>query len=294
MKRQQVIAVVCAALVIAVAAGCTASHRVLSPTSAGAPTAGASGTATGTASGTASPRLPRSVSATPSPSPLPRPNSDRPGPVLVIPGFGDDEAMLADLVRRLRNSGRETTVVDLPGNATGDLRTQAQTVLRYIEQATTRGADSVDLVGYSAGGLVAALAVLQDGGHVRRVVSIGTPFHGTAVASFADAYAPSACPPACREMAPGSPLLEFLAAQNPALRGVPWLSIYSETDGVVQPPTSSVLDGAVNVAVQSRCRSDTVSHTLLPRDPVVLALVTGALGGDALSALPTVTCPAAG
>ena len=50
------------------------------------------------------------------------------------------------------------------------------------------GTDSVDVVGYSAGGVIARLFVRDDGGDsvVRRVLTLGSPHHGTDVAALAE------------------------------------------------------------------------------------------------------------
>ncbi|HVD28164.1 MAG TPA: alpha/beta fold hydrolase, partial [Mycobacteriales bacterium] len=88
----------------------------------------------------------------------------RPGPVLLVPGYGGGTDGLQTLAERLTAAGRDTTVVALPGNGTGDLRASAEALDREVTAALARtGAESVDVVGYSAGGLVARLWV-TDGG----------------------------------------------------------------------------------------------------------------------------------
>ena len=102
------------------------------------------------------------------------------------------------------------------------------------------------------------------------------------------AFAPGACPAACRQLAPGSDLLDDLDdADLPD--GLPWLSVWTENDETVQPPDSARLDGAVNVSLQSICPSARVPHGALPTDPAVTALVLAALGTAPLTA-PT-SCP---
>ena len=67
------------------------------------------------------------------------------------------------------------------------------------------GAASVDLVGYSAGGVIARLYVRDEGGAsvVRRVLTLGSPHHGTDVAALATEVA-GGCPTACEQLTPAA------------------------------------------------------------------------------------------
>jgi len=50
---------------------------------------------------------------------------DVPGPVLLVPGYGGATSALEELAATLQARGRDATVVQLPGSATGDMREQA-------------------------------------------------------------------------------------------------------------------------------------------------------------------------
>src|SRR4051794_39813062 len=78
---------------------------------------------------------------------------DVPGPVLLVPGYGGSTASLRPLAERLRAEGRDATVVDLPGDGRGDLHAAADALDEAVSAALAAGAKSVDLVGYSAGGV---------------------------------------------------------------------------------------------------------------------------------------------
>ncbi len=207
-----------------------------------------------------------------------------PGPVLLVPGYGGGTEPLVALAARLRASGREAVVVTPAGDGTGDLREQAATLARAADAASAAGAPSVDVVGYSAGGVVARLWVAELGGDAvaRRVVTLGSPHHGTDVAALA-AVLPSSCPPACRQLVPGSPLLDDLP-ETPA--GPAWTSMWTDSDQVATPPTTARLDGAVNVELQQVCPGQQVGHGDLPTDPLVRALLARALGPQGLAAAP--------
>ena len=207
-----------------------------------------------------------------------RPDQATPGTVLLVPGYGGSQTALGRLAGRLTAAGRTARVVTLPDGGTGDLLIQADTLDAAVREALADGAPSVDVIGYSAGGVVTRLWVARhDGATVaRRIVTLGSPLHGARIAGVGAALAPDACPLACRQLAPGSALLSEYDTSLP--QGLPWLSIWTENDETVQPPDSARLDGAVNVALQSICPQARVSHSELPTDPAVTALVIAGLG----------------
>lgn len=213
-----------------------------------------------------------------------------PGAVLLVPGYGGNTRSLERLADRVRATGRTATVVAPPGDGTGDLRAQAQNLSDAAQKAIDDGAPSVDIVGYSAGGVVTWLFLAEHDGvpKTRRVVTLGSPLHGAKLAAAGAAFGGSACPPACRQLAPGSDLLDDLD-EDPA--PVPWLSLWTENDETVQPPDSARLDGATNVSMQSVCPGATISHSGLPTDPQVTALVLRAIGTDPIT--PPSSCETA-
>lgn len=206
-------------------------------------------------------------------------DASRPGPVLLVPGYGGSERSLAPLADALRDAGRDVTVVALPDRAQGPLDDQADALAAAVTAVRGRtGAAAVDLVGYSAGGVVARLYVLEHGGagQVRRLVTLGSPHHGTEVATLGS-LVPGTCPTACQELAPDSAVLARLD-REPLPAGLVALSLWSRDDEVVVPPTSSVLTGVPSPAVQDVCPGDTVRHGGLPGDRAVQRLVALALG----------------
>jgi triacylglycerol lipase len=217
---------------------------------------------------------------------------DEPGPVLLVPGYGGSTSALDVLAGRLRSAGRQASVVRLPGDGTGELRDQASVLDRAARAAIAGGAPSVDVVGYSAGGVVARLWATDDGGAAiaRRIVTLGAPHHGTDIAALAGSLLPDQCPTECAELAPNSDLLTQLNAhKTPA--GPVWVSVWTEQDQVVTPPDSARLDGALNIPVQSVCADAQLDHGNLPRDPLVQSLVLAALA-PARPTQPTPTdCP---
>ncbi|GGM28805.1 esterase/lipase family protein [Dactylosporangium sucinum] len=209
------------------------------------------------------------------------PAQDDPGAVLLVPGYGGNAAALDTLAVELRTGGRAVRVVALPDGGTGDLNGQADALDDAVTDAL-RQAPSVDLVGYSAGGVVARLWFERfDGRHkARRIVTLGSPHHGARLAATGAATLPGACPTACQQLAPGSALLGALP--EPVPRPPQWLSVWSQQDQTVVPPDSARLAGAVDVDLQRYCPGLRVSHAELPVDPYVTTLVADALGRAAI------------
>jgi triacylglycerol lipase len=206
-----------------------------------------------------------------------------PGPVLLVPGYGGDTADLDALAATLRAKGRLAEVVALAGNGTGDLREEARQLSVAARRALARtSADSVDVVGYSAGGVVARLWVRDFGGAnlARRILALGSPQHGTTVAGLASDIVPTQCPIACQQLIPDSDLLRGLNAGDETPDGPRFISIWSTTDDVVQPPDSARLDGAVNITVQHICPGYHLRHGDLPTDPTVISVISAELSAQ--------------
>ena len=211
----------------------------------------------------------------------------RPGTVLLVPGYGGSTGSLNVLAGALRSAGRTVSILTLPGDGTGDLLAQVGVLNSAVGSALAHGAPSVDIVGYSAGGVVTRLFVARDPQAVRRVVTLGAPLHGTQLAAAGAALLPGGCPVACQQLAPNSALLRDIDARElPA--GLPWLSLWTDNDQTVVPPDSARLTGAINVPVQRVCPGVIVTHSGLPSNPVVDRIVLAALDS------PTVSAPSAG
>jgi triacylglycerol lipase len=214
------------------------------------------------------------------------PAQDRPGPVLLVPGYGGGRGGLQQLAARIEASGRSATVLSLVGDGTGDLSAQVAVLDAAVDAALATGAPSVDVVGYSAGGVVAGLWVARDDGarKARRVVTLGAPLAGTSLAATAAVLAPDACPAACRQLAPGSAEISELARARVG-EALPWLAVWTADDETVTPPAAAAqLAGTVTVSVQSVCPGVQVTHSALPTDPVVTGLVLRGLSADPLGA----------
>lgn len=113
-----------------------------------------------------------------------------------------------------------------------------------LKQAT--GADQVDVVAHSMGGVVAAWYARQLGGaaHIRRLVTIGTPWQGTQLAVLG-------LRPEADGLRPDSPVIG--AIRPPA---VPVASIWSPEDQIIAPSHSSAIPEAQLVELDEGGHAD--------------------------------------
>jgi triacylglycerol lipase len=199
-------------------------------------------------------------------------------PVLMVPGYNGTPASLGTLAARLRAAGRRVEVVGLPDRGTGDLRASARVLGRAVART---GAARVDLVGYSAGGIVVRTWLADPAAAVRarRVVLLGTPNHGTDLAGAAAALDPSLCASSICQLAPGSALLAELNRGDETPPGPRFFSIWTALDQTVVPPATATLEGAANIRVQDVCPSARLGHGDLVTSPLALGLVVEALAG---------------
>jgi triacylglycerol lipase len=219
------------------------------------------------------------------------PGVSAPVAVVLVPGYGGSTRSLAALAARIRAMGDAAAIVALPAGGTGDLEAQADVLNGYVNRALRGGARSVDVVGYSAGGVVARLWDVEHAGasKIRRIITLGSPLHGAELAAVGTAVGPAACPVACQQLVPGSALLTRLD-RIPLVGRPAWLSLWTINDRTVQPPDSARLPGAVNVPLQSVCPGAVIQHSQLPSDPLVVGIVVRALGPAALTAPAAADC----
>ena len=187
-------------------------------------------------------------------------------PVLLVHGYVCNRGYWAPLSRLLARSGISHAALDLePAGA--DIDDFVPALHAALEELCARsGSTQVVIVAHSMGGLVARAYLRRHGAQrVARVVTLGTPHHGTALAGLG--FGRNA-----RQMGRAGPLqpgawLAQLAAAEDAPRRALFTSIFSHHDNIVAPQTSAVLPGAKNIAFGG------VGHVALGRDLRVLQCV---------------------
>lgn len=168
-------------------------------------------------------------------------------PVLLVPGWGDQAADIEPLRQRFLGDGWSESRVRAVGfdDPVGSNRTNALEIARAVETLKgLTGADQVDLVAHSMGGLALRYYLQFEGGaeHVRRAVFLGTPHRGTVAAMLAWGEGG-------REMVPGSAFLADLNDGLDGVAGVELLAIRTPVDLRVIPGSSATLPQALNLEV---------------------------------------------
>jgi triacylglycerol esterase/lipase EstA (alpha/beta hydrolase family) len=180
-------------------------------------------------------------------------------PVVLVHGVLCNAGVWIPMLRKFRAMGIGPAYTVSYGPPLDAIEEFAAQLDQHIQSAlAATGAARAVIVAHSMGGLVAR-AYLRDygGSRVARVVTIGTPHHGSALAY----WFPGVC---IAQMRPGSAWLAALPAPTEVL---PIVSLWSPHDSMVVPQTSCVLDGATNVAFVG------VGHNALLRDEAVHARV---------------------
>jgi triacylglycerol esterase/lipase EstA (alpha/beta hydrolase family) len=202
-----------------------------------------------------------------------------PLPVLLVHGYVCNRGYWGRLARRLGAAGISHAALDLEPIGAG-IDDYVPLLRRAVEAlCAASGSARVILVCHSMGGLAARAYLRSDGaGRVARVITLGTPHHGTGLASFGPGLN-------ARQMRRGSDWLGALAAAEDPARRALFTSIFSHHDNIVAPQTSSWLEGAKNLEFGA------IGHVALGRHPRILACVLDEIA--LASAAPAAAAPPA-
>jgi hypothetical protein len=208
-------------------------------------------------------------------------------PVLLVPGttLTPDINFSWNYERAFTQSGIAWCAVTLPKNAMGDIQTAGEYLVSAIRTMHARAGRTIDIVGFSQGGMVPRWALRfwpDTRTMVNDFVALDPSNHGTL-----DAYPACllTCAPALWQQQTGSRFLDALNSGAETFAGISYTVVYSRTDEVVVPnfgprPSSSLRtgDGDIrNIAVQDICPLDLSEHLAMGTyDPVGYALVNDA------------------
>lgn len=191
--------------------------------------------------------------------------------VILIHGLGRTRASMWPLARRLRRAGFAVERVGYPGTRLGIAGAVAH--VRAVLERIAAGR-RLDLVGHSLGGIIAVRLLREPGGlHVRRVVQIGSPNLGSAMANRLGGFwlVRRACGPAVDE----------LRARTVRMPPDPRVAAIAGTAGFWRGPLARPHDGTVSLR-SAWCGAAhrahvPVLHALLPASARVAALVAAFL-----------------
>lgn len=159
---------------------------------------------------------------------------EAPIPVVLVPGYGVNRAYFSFFQMYLRRRGWPWVAVINHRPFSGPIPYYAERLGLYVDDVLrASGAQQVDLVGHSMGGLVAAFYVNALGGHtrVRRLVTLGAPWKGTATWVFGGRRQ-------ARDMAPDSDVVKAVQDLK-----TPTTAIWSRSDAMIFPAERAKPDG---------------------------------------------------
>lgn len=214
---------------------------------------------------------------------------DKPDPVVIVNGTFGPAFFYEPLAKRLRDDDHEAFIFELTKLGTVDIADTARDLAAFVEDVRARtGADKVDLVAHSQGGLVARQYIKNEGGAstVDSLVSLAAPHYGTAIADIAKFFGGGNCLGivACQQMAQGSDFVNALNEGDDTFGDVRYTNFYTSLDELVRPVENAALqDGATNVRTQDQCRARPVEHVSLALDGMVYSGIHDALNGDPIT-----------
>ena len=189
-----------------------------------------------------------------------------PNPVVLVHGLFRSAPSMNRLRDRLRQCGREGWTVNLqPNDGSAPLEQLALQLSSFIASSFPND-QTIDVIGFSMGGIVSRYYVqrLAGGRRIDRLITISAPHHGSWLAHLSNK-------PGCIQMRPASSLLSSLNENLDELRGVHFTSVWTPFDLMVLPARSSCMDLGKNTRVWS------VAHALMILEPRCLRLVTDLL-----------------
>lgn len=209
----------------------------------------------------------------------PTANSVTVDPVIFVHGYSGSASNFDTMKQWLISEGwPESHLFAIQySNRTGSNVQNADELSRFVSDVLRNTkAQKVDIIAHSMGGLSTRYYVknLDGSSKVDDVITLGSPHHGTNTSYFGWFTA------GAREMMPGSTFLNNLNSGDETPNGsdvadaVQYTSVYSNADTVINPYTSSILDGARNEEISSVSHNGLLTSTV-PRSFILSGLNDG-------------------
>lgn len=231
-----------------------------------------------------------------------RPSADRPNPVVLVHATAMNMANWTTLSPMLANAGHCVFALNYgrlsPTDVLGGVRateSSAQELSDFVDRVlAATGADKVDIVGHSQGGMMPGYYIRFLGGadKVDTFVGLSPSNHGTTAGGLT-AYMESlglgetvrsgieaAGMHGLTDQMAGSPLMDRLFGDGDTVPGPRYVVIQTRHDWLVTPYTNSFLDGpdVTNHLIQDYCPTDPVGHVSIFFDGPTMQLVLNELG----------------
>jgi triacylglycerol lipase len=194
----------------------------------------------------------------------PAQNSTAP-PVLLVHGYGCNSGYWKQMSKALVQANITHHAVDMEP-ILGTIDAYVPIVHRAVEilcDETER--KEIIIVAHSMGGLVARAYLRRHGSaRVAKVITLGTPHHGTCLANFSvgiNGQQMRWTGDKSQSM-PSSWLRQLADSENDAVRAL-FVSIYSHHDNIISPQNSSYLPGAKNIEFHG------IGHVALALNPAI-------------------------
>ena len=179
-------------------------------------------------------------------------------PLVLVHGLWDSPRLFRRLIQGLDQTNRPLLAPHLPhGLGWVPLRQLAHRLDQHIQERF--GPDtSIDLLGFSMGGVIGRIWLQELGGvqRTRRFFSVGSPQQGTLAAQLI----PRPLLAGAADMKVGSRLLRELNAQPQALAGVECCSFFCRWDLMVSPGWRAVLPVGRRVEIPVWTHQQLISH----------------------------------
>lgn len=189
--------------------------------------------------------------------------------VLLIHGYGCNSGYWHSMSTALRKAHVPHYAIDLEP-IVGGIDEYVPLIHRAIERiASESGSKRIVIVAHSMGGLAARAYLRKHGSsRIAKIITLGTPHHGTALAEFGVGLNTQQMRwIATEQEGVCSAWLRQLAAdEDPSLYRL-FVSIYSHHDNIISPQTSSHLNGARNIEFSA------IGHVQLALDRRIQSVV---------------------
>ena len=207
-------------------------------------------------------------------------------PVVLLHGsFSTVASNFTALVPALRASGRCVYALNYGNGGVGSITSSASQFADLVAKVrSATGFRTVDVVGYSQGGLLIRTAMRFNGlaDQISTAVLLAPSWNGTTAPLVASV--PANLCPACADQAAGSALLRRLASGGDLDGNVRYAVVTTRSDSVVTPMSSQVPAGPPSrvsaLVVQDRCPQSVIDHVNLPAQSGVVSWVVAALDNN--------------